>query len=495
MAKTAEQKAAKAAAKAESQQLKSAQKAEVAALKSVGATKSAIKAEQKANKVELKALTQAQKSGTYTPRTDLANVRSEVGTYGNAEYAPTIGSLLDSAAQNYSDYNIATVNKRGNVITGVGLDKLVDYQLGKTGERFDTLMNRAKSYIGNTYSLADLEAQGVKLKADKNAPGIYKWSTGPEGSKEITYFAQNPDGTFTGAGVNRVRTEAEDKGFFDSPLGKIILGVGGFYLGPAVGSYLGLGSGLAGGTVGGALVGGTASKLGGSQFLPGAVSGGIGGFGGGGGISAVPGVSEFTSKLPSITDIPGVGDVVSSFKSTMSELGIPGFQEQLGTGLQAPGMDIGSLSELGGGLGAQTPTIGLNVATEPIYSLSQLGDTLGAVAPATGAGMSLGQGISTNIAAGGGGLLSDAAMKALFPAAYGASAVGIAGLLSQIPKALGLSNLGNAIGLGNVMSALTQPELLPQDMGGAGGYAGGDPRYDALIAALSAPRVQPRSLV
>ena len=136
--KTAEQKAAAQAQKAQVNQTKSAQKAEITALKSAGASKGEIKAEKKENKIELRALTTAQKSGTYTPRTDLTSVRSEASTYANAAYAPQVLSLLDSAAKNYTDYNISTVNRQGNVTTGVGLDKLVDFELGQTGKQFET---------------------------------------------------------------------------------------------------------------------------------------------------------------------------------------------------------------------------------------------------------------------------------------------------------------------------------------------------------------------
>ena len=497
MAKTAEQKAAKAAAKAESQQLKSAQKAEVAALKSVGATKSAIKAEQKANKVELKALTQAQKSGTYTPRTDLTGVLSGADTYANQAYAQQVAGLLNSAAQNYTDYNIATVNKRGNVTTGVGLDKLVDYELGKTGDKFNKLMDRAQTYVGNTYSAADLAAQGVRLKEDKKNPGLYKWSTGGDGNKEITYFTQNPDGTYTGAGINRVRTEAQDGGLFDTALGKIALGIGGFYLGPSLGV---LGTGL---------LGGAASKLTGGEFLPGALAAGGGAFAGTGGFSNIPGVSDITSRLPSFSDIPGVSDI-ARFVAGPTQPAAPIYDavtgqmvsggETLSGVLTGTGQNLGSFGQLGSampfnpanislsptipGLEAQIGTAGFGSALRPAAELAA--DLVAAgFAPGTAANLAG----TTAAGIGATNLLGGA--TALAPVASGLSWIDkLKGLLPSGRPSLPFGNIGS-----NVISGLLQPQQpLPEEVGG-GGFAGASPDYNALIAALGAPRAQPRSLV
>lgn len=481
MAKSAEQKAAVQAAKAEKQQLKSAQKAEVTALKSVGATKSEIKAEQKANSVELKSLIQAQKSGTYTPRTDLAAVLSGADTYANAVYAPQVQSLLGSAAQNYTDYNISTVNKRGNVTTGVGLDKLVDYELGKTGKRFDTLMDRAQTYVGKSYTLADLQAQGVNLKEDKKNPGLFKWSTGGDGNKEITYFTQNADGTFTGAGINRTRTEAQDGGFFDSPLGKIALGIGGFYLGPVVSGLTPLGGSVLGSTIGGGLVGGTLSKLGGGQFASGVLPGAAGGFGGGGGLSNIPGMESITSNIPSVTDIPGLGDVIRGAQDVISPIteGISDFVKPATDWISRtvnpneyafPGIERGvqTFTPVPGSLQAALPE--LSVATQATaLPYTAIPGSFAAAAPV---------------------LLNNYSSLGLLPSVGSAISrlftmpVGV----PTLPSGL-INNIG-----GNIVGSLLDQQQ-PVAEAAAGGFAGASPDYNALIAALSAPRAQPRSLV
>lgn len=487
MAKTAEQKATARAAKSEKQQLQSAQKAEITALKSAGASKGEIKAEKKENKIELRALTTAQKSGTYTPRTDLTSVRSEASTYANAAYAPQVLSLLDSAAKNYTDYNISTVNRQGNVTTGVGLDKLVDFELGQTGKQFENLMNRAETYVGKSYTLADLEAQGVKLKEDKKNPGLYKWSTGGDGNKDITYFTQNPDGTFTGAGINRVRTEAQDGGLFDSTLGKIALAIGSYYLGPWAGQFLG--GGVLGSAAGGALVGGTASKLGGGDFKTGALIGAGSGFTAAGGIdtllgtqaaapittidpltgqvvtSAAPSAVSATQAAPSIFDqatqsvsdfFKPAGDLISRTVNP-NEFAFPGI-ERAATYTPVPGSFQSALPELG-------------VATQAT------------MAPYTA--------IPGSFAAATPVLLNNYSSLGLLPSIGSAisRAVTLPTGLPTIPSGL-INNLG-----GNIVGSLLDQQVSPEQAAAAGGYAGADPRYDALIAALGAPRVQPRSLV
>lgn len=510
----AKDKATKQAEKAEKQQLKSAQKAEVTALKSVGASKSDIKAEKKANTVELKSLIQAQKSGTYTPRTDLAAVLSNADTYANASYAGQVQSLLGSAAQNYTDYNISTVNKRGNVTTGVGLDKLVDYELGKTGKRFDTLMDRAQTYVGKSYTLADLQAQGVNLKEDKKNPGLFKWSTGGDGNKEITYFTQNPDGTFTGAGINRTRTEAQDGGFFDSPLGKIALGIGGFYLGPGVGGLMGLGGGTLAGTVGGGLVGGGLNVLGGGKFGAGALAGAAGGFTGGGGfegllgnatapittidpvtgqvISIVPeqtgtsllsGISDITSKIPNLREIPLVGDAIRGVEglfgptpiSPADAIAEADFLAADATQLAQQGLSNAAIQQnlIMSGV---DPVLAASAADQAVMGVAQNALAADMAGFGFGKGGTLYPGVTTGALTGisqvGGGLLS--------------------GLRSFLPSPP-LANLGTyGIGPRDVMGLLQQPEQVAQQ---SGGYAGASPDYNALIAALGAPRVQPRSLV
>jgi hypothetical protein len=480
----AKDKATKQAERAERQQLKSAQSAEIKALKSSGATAAERSAEKDANSAELRALLKAQKSGTYTPNQDLTGIRSAADTYANSAYADNVYSLLNSAAQNYTDYNISTINKSGNVTTGVGLDKLVDYELGQSGSKFNELMNRAQTFVGNSFSAADLEAQGVTLKADKNNPGFYKWSTGGDGNKEITYFTQNPDGTFTGAGINRVRTEAQDKGFFDSPLGQIALGLGSFYFGVPFG------------VIGGGLLGGGASVLGGGKFGQGAITGALGGFGGAGGFSNIPGISDITSNLPSFSDIPGVRDISNLFTGGVQPTAPVG--ETLSGALTGTGQNLGSFGQLGSampfnpadialnpvipGVESQIGTAGFGTALRPAGSLA---------ADLVAAGFS--PGTAANLAG------TTAAGVGATNLLGGATAFApVAPSLSLFDTLRGMTpKVGNIFSPGGIspfdVARLVQPP--PPEEAGGGGFAGANADYRALISALSAPRVQPRSLV
>lgn len=446
----AKDKATKQAERAERQQLKSAQNAEIKALKSAGVTAQARSAEKEANAAELQALLKAQKSGTYTPTADLVGVRSAAATY-SGDVAAQVGSLLNSAAQNYADYNISTINKSGNVTTGVGLDKLVDYELGQAGSKFNTLMSNAENYVGKSFSLADLEAQGITLRPDKSNPGFFKSSIGSDGNKDITYFTQNPDGTYTGAGINRVRTEAQDQGFFSTPLGQIALGVASFYFGVPVGSMLGL-SGTAAGVVGGGLLGGTASVLGGGKFGQGALTGALGGFSGAGG---------FEGLLGSAQPAPVVDATYAAGSPTIPGLtAVQPTPLTMGAGITgAPVLTPGATTMMNG-----VPVTTYDIPFDPkayadyagiggaLKGISSLGSALGGTVTST-LGNMFGGGINPF----GGGI-------------------------------------GNYIGGQFVQQALA-PQVLPEEMGGGGGYAGADPRYEALIAALAAPRIQPRSLV
>lgn len=461
MAKTAEEKAVKAAQKAEISQLKSAQKAEVKALKASGASRADIKAEKGANRDELGSLKTAFRSGTYTPTTNLAGIRSEASTYGNSPYAANVAGLLDSAAQNYGNYNIQTLTQSGNTSVGVGLDKLVDYQLGNTGEGFNRLMDRARSYVGNTYTLADLAAQGVKLKEDKQNAGLYKWSTGGD----ITYFNQNPDGTFTGSGISRVRTE-KDGGILDSTLGKVALGLGAFYLGPMAGQLMGLSGGL-GGAVGGGLLGGAASGLTGSNWRAGLLSGALGGFTGGGGFGDLTNLAIGPTQPAAPVYEAGTGQLVS-----------PGYAsiEAGDLALDATRMAQQGLSNTAIQqnliMSGVDPALAASAADQAVSGVTQ--QALAADMVGFGAsGQTLYPGVTTGALTGistvGGGLLSG--LKSLFPT--------------------GTNLLGNLGGRGISpldLMRLMQPQQQQQQ---GGSFAGANADYNALIAALAAPRALP----
>lgn len=504
MAKTAEQKAAKTAAKAEKSQLQSAQKAEIAALKSSGASKNEIKNEQKANKVELKSLVTAQKSGTYTPTTNLSEVRSAADTYAGASYAPNVLSLLDSAAKNYTDFNISTVSKRGDVTTGVGLDKLVNYELGKTGDKFNTLMDRAQTYFGKSVTEADLRAAGINIKEDRRNPGVFKSSVGEDGNKDILYFVKNADGTFSGAGANRVRIDAQDGGLFDSTLGKIALAIGAYYLGPLAGQFMGLGTGAISGAVGGGLVGGTASKLGGGDFKTGALLGAGSGFSGAGGFEGLLGT---TQAAPITTIDPLTGQVVSTTGTSLGGAAAQGATNLAGTMSEAAfaADDVTQLVKNFGSAAAEQNLVAAGV--DPVYAASMVDQAVVGLNSADIAS-SISNFAGANSIYTGGALtapitdLSQPFDRAAYDqtAGFGGTLRGVGNLIgagvgtisSLFGGGGGFGGFGN---FGNISSLLNPTTPLTPEQAAAGGYAGASPDYNALIAALGAPRAQPRSLV
>lgn len=512
------------AQKAEKQQLKSAQKAEIKALKYSGASKSGIKAEKQANKTEFKSLLSAQKSGTYTTPSSLVGLRSEASTWGNSAYAPQVQNLLDSAAQNYIDYNIPTVSKSGKVTTGVGLDKLVDYEAGRTGDGFNKLMNNAQQYVGKTFNLVDLANQGVKLKEVKGSPGVFKDGSGGN----LTLFSQNPDGTYTGTGINQIRKE--DGGVFDSTLGKIALGIGGFYLGPLAGNLIGLSGGL-GGAVGGGLLGGAASALGGSDWRTGLLAGGLGGFSGGGGFG-----SMFGTQPPApITDAAGLpvggGEALGASDVFTSQIqgGFGNVSDSLMAATDATRMAAQGLSNSAIQqnliMAGVDPVIAASAADQAIMgatqsaiqsSLSGFGSLYPGVTTGALTGISTVGNIAKPTAFGGAGIDGAAPIYdrsvPFDPKAYAQTQglgytlgsladLGLTGAatLWKLGKGVFGSGGGGRFGLpGGRVSLSDLAGLLgdgEEQMMGGGGFAGANADYSALLAALSAPRIQPRSLV
>lgn len=445
--KTAEQKAAAQAQKAQVNQTKSAQKAEITALKQSGADKSIIKTEKKANQQELKDLKNALNTGTYTPLTDLSGIRSQASTYGG-DLVTNVNSLLDSAASYYGQYNIPTVTKQGGATVGVGLDQLLNYNLGKGSGSINRLIDNAQAYVGQTLTADQLTAAGVKIKEDKNNPGTFVSRVGGD-TKTLTYFTQNPDGTYTGVGVNRVAVPSQDGGLFGSTLGKLALGLGGFFLGPGVGSLLQVGGSL-GSTLGGGLLGGIANVLGGGKFIPGAIIGGGGGFAGGGGFTnlfggnqAIPFSDALAESQFAAADAAQMASQGLSNSAIQQNLIMSGFdpalsasladQAIMGIGKEALGADM-----VGFGLG-KGGTLYPGVATGALTGISQVG----------------------------GGLWSN--LKSYLPTG-GTNIFG--------------GGAGNYIAGNLINQALADQQAQQQQ---AGGYAGAAPDYSGLIRLLSAP--------
>jgi hypothetical protein len=230
MATKAEKEAAKAvkqAEKAEIAQVKAAQEAEKIALKSQGASKDIIKAEQKANATELaNAKATLAAAGQQTLLSQGQNTFLSGASAYSGDLAAQVNAILANAANKYDTLGITNVSKSGDTTIGLGLDKLVKYDLGEAGNQVTKTVERAQQFVGQSFTPAELAAQGVKIKPVKGVDGLFQYKTGSAGNNVYTFFRQDENGNLVGTGVNRTSTPQADGGFFSSPIGQI-LAIGG----------------------------------------------------------------------------------------------------------------------------------------------------------------------------------------------------------------------------------------------------------------------------
>jgi len=227
MATKAEKQAAKEekrAEKAEIAQVKAAQKAETTLLKNEGVPKSVIKAETKANKAEL-----ANAKSTLAPAGKQTLLTAGQPTFLSAasnysgQTATNVQNALNNAAAKYDTLGITNVSKSGNTTIGLGIDKIVNYDLGKAGNQVTKTIERAQQFVGKSFTPEEIAQQGIKIKEVKGAPGLYQYKTGSAGNNVYTFFQKDANGNYVGTGVNRTSTPQDDGGFFSSSLGQAIM--------------------------------------------------------------------------------------------------------------------------------------------------------------------------------------------------------------------------------------------------------------------------------
>jgi hypothetical protein len=323
---------------------------------------------------------------------------------------------------------------------------------------------------------------GIKVKEVKKQPGLYKYSTGSDNDKTITYFKQNDDGTYSSLNTTRsVTPEASGlKGFMASDLGKLASIAAAVWGGPALGSYLaGAGTAIGGAAglslaaqagLGGSIVGGGLSGLAGGSagdILKGAALGGIGGYGGVAlkELAAAQGIGG----LP-LMEGAGPAPIVDAIATPVSGAEL---LPSLGEGA----FDLGGIT--GAGLPTTTPGISLTdlITTPPAdiplsegayQSSLRAGATEGLKLPTAPAVSSVGgagtSGLLTNTATGGGGVLSNASLEALFDLPAG-SLAGMGGLTNA-------QGLVDPSKLGGVLSTSTMEKMFPAAMGVGAGAAG-----------------------
>jgi hypothetical protein len=323
MATKAEKQAAKAekqAEKAEIAQVKAAQKAETTLLKSQGASKDIIKAETKANKTELaqaKATLAAPGKQTVTPAGQ-ATFLSQPSAYSGT-LATSVQQALNNAAAKYGTLGITNASVSGDTKVGLGIDKLVAYDLGKAGSSATKTIERAQQFVGKSFTPDELAAQGVKIKPVKGADGLFQYKTGEPGNNVYTFFRQDANGNLVGTGVNRTSTPKDDGGFFQSGLGQALMIAGSIALALTPGGQAfaaSVGSALSGGALSGA-----AAQALGQAAIRGVSTGAItGDFEKGLIAAAVSGAGSalnLSGELGNIMDSTGLGE----FKDTFGVIG------------------------------------------------------------------------------------------------------------------------------------------------------------------------------
>ena len=247
------EKAIARAEKAEITQLKSAQKAETVAIKAAGEDaglskkeiKELVKAEEKVNKAELgtaketlnAAGQQTLRSGENVPIT--SNLQTLEG-----DIEAAVQKLITDSVAMYDQYNLAEKSVRGDTTSGIGLDKLVQYNVGEAGTSLTKLLGRAETFTQGNLTEQQLTDEGVKLKEVKNNPGVFVYKTGSDEVKLYSYFVQNADGTYTNVYNTRTVTDI-DGGLF---------GGGGFLGLGDLGTIVAIAASYFGGPVGAAAV-------------------------------------------------------------------------------------------------------------------------------------------------------------------------------------------------------------------------------------------------
>jgi hypothetical protein len=260
MAKSAEQKAAEAAAKevkqaekAAVEQVKAAQAAEITLLKSQGVSKDIINAEKKANSTELaQAKTTLAAPGQQSLLTGNQNTFISAASAYSGATADNVAAAIARANQMYTDLGITNASKSGDTKIGLGLDKLVDYNLGQAGSSATKTIERAQQFVGKSFTPEEIAAQDIKIKEVKGAPGLYQYKTGESGNNVYTFFRKDENGNYVGTGVNRTATPKDDGGFFSSGLGQALMIGGSIALALTPGGQAfaaQIGSALSGGTL------------------------------------------------------------------------------------------------------------------------------------------------------------------------------------------------------------------------------------------------------
>ena len=353
-----EAKAAAAEAKSQFVALKDSQALATTALKQEGASKTEVNAAKDAAKTELiTAVTGMFASPTQT----MSNTTTQILATNTTTAAVNAQARLDAAVQASGLLQAipgmapSEASMTANGISLQSIDKRLE-KYDATGSFGTTALSQAlqnvmvdwQPYLDpatNSFTLpaSVLEAEG-KIKSV--GEGIYKVTnnTGVDDNinKTTQYFVQNPDGTYT--------LTATDKYNYNAPPEESGLGTLGGLIGAGLGLALGpagwgvLGSNLAAGAVGGA-VGGALS----TGDIQGLITGGLLGGLGGGITDYLSGTGLFTPDGSFVG--PQTGSVLEAGAQTSGATSFPVTNPYAGL----TGTDLGALSTAAGSVATQTP--------------------------------------------------------------------------------------------------------------------------------------------
>ena len=336
--------------KTQADMLKDAQTAEIKFLKAEGASKQEVNAEKSANKTEFSDAKGLLKPVglQYIPQrnADTGFITSNVGTYQDT-YAAAIQPKIEQALGLLSDYSIPQSTTRytenATITTGMSLNNayaLAAAQASGKPVTAELLKEQYGNYVSGAnrqakiFNAVDNFANNPNLtaadfsKALKPVKGQEDIFTSKIGGGTTGVFQYDPaTESYKYLSATPVKVTEEDGGFFSSPLGSLLIGIGGSLLVPGLGGFLATGTwgGLtgAGATLGstlaaGGLIGAGTAALTGQNILTGLVTGGLS-------AGAMFGVGQ-AGGLGNVIKNAGVGisdDFARTLNTLVSGVGVP----------------------------------------------------------------------------------------------------------------------------------------------------------------------------
>ena len=312
-------------------------------------------------------------------------IRSSDAAYANTTAGQEAQRILDAGYGLLDEFNLPQAYKTGDTTIGfapyqTGLAALDrnpetgEFQKGQylstpidtSGRSVShtlTTFNRINEDLVNPAAVSDrAKVIGPAYDERGNITGniVQDVLQGYKKGDTVGFYLQKPDGSYEYLGGSKAFTPTGGGGFFESTLGKIIVGVGaGLLLGPAA-AALGGGTATIGSTIAaGSLLGAASSAITGGDILTGALTGGIGGglssyigsYGGLGSYLARNGIDIGVDTISLLNKVvPGVGGaaapIVEAGTSVIDDAALASAQSAINAGAAAGLLDDASATAL-----------------------------------------------------------------------------------------------------------------------------------------------------